>query len=125
MPGDRGVDVVGDDEVDRDRHVGLAGVGHGAMPDSWLPAEHEAGARHGVAEQRCIGEPLGVEDQIGVGGERLIAGDAVDGAEVDGLCADEYERVEVACSPVSASRSTRRASTYSCRLSFMACRPLS
>ncbi len=65
------------------------------MPDPGFSAEDEPSCGHCVPEQRFIGEPCGVEHEVGVGGERLIAGKAIDRLEVDGLRADEDKGVEV------------------------------
>ena len=63
------------------------------------PLNAKPALSHGLGEQRCVGEAAGVERQVGVGGEGLVSREAVEGLEVDGLRADEDERVEVRLEP--------------------------
>jgi len=83
------------------------------MPGSSV--KRESGTRHCVRERRSRVESRGVEHDVGVGGERLLAGHASFGAQIDGLSSDEDDRTQFGASAVITSRSTRRASTYSTR----------
>jgi len=88
-------DLFRDDEIDGDDRILFAAACDVSMPDPGFSAEDEPACGHGVPEQRFIGEARGVEHEVGVGGERLIAGQAIDCLEVDGLRSDEDEGVEV------------------------------
>ena len=91
-----GCELGGHDQIDRHYHLAIeASALESLFPDPGLAREHEAGRCHGVTEEGTVGQSAGIDDEISVGGERLIRRKPAFTAQVHGLGSDQHNRVDV------------------------------
>jgi hypothetical protein len=89
-------DLHRNDEVDRNDDVIVdAWPVEPGLPDPWLIREREARRGHRRTEGRLVGQPTRVDDNVGVGRERLVRGQPPGGAQVHRLCPHEHHRIEL------------------------------
>ena len=85
-----GVQLLGHEQLDWDV---VAGDPRAGLVDAEV-VEKASGSHH-VLEARVVVEAFGHDGEIGVDGVRCDRDVAVAGVQVDGLCSDEHERVEL------------------------------
>lgn len=113
-----GCQVLGHEKVDLYADFDLAYL-LGALPQADLSIavlvelEGEAGRVHRFFEERLLAQGVRIDADVTVGGIGGAADCRFGGAEVDGLGADDGERLTVTSRAMSASRSTLRAAWFS------------